>query len=598
VKPSHERPFEPPTLGSCLAEVLPRSLRGDARELLAATITLLADERDRGNVCIALGDHAQRPRDAGAPFPAVAAWRERLLASGLCGTGESNEAPTPLVLRTDGRLYFHRHWATERRLLAALRARLDSAPLVAPEALRAALEATGWRPSNDPAPDWQLAAIATIAARRFTILCGGPGTGKTTTVARAIAVLRRLQPKMHVALTAPTGKAAARLGEALRAQRAALGPGDTERADPEPTTLHRLLGYFALDDAFRHGADRPLTHDLVVVDEASMVDPALLAQLFAALRPTARLLLVGDKDQLAAIAAGQVLGELCRSAAPERGVGSGLAEFVREATGMALPVQTNAHPMAECTVLLQKNHRFGAQPGIGAFASALAMRRPHDALAALDAGHDDLGRLADPERALATIADSLVAAAAAPDPETALRRLLTVRILGASRHGPHGTIAWNERVESLLRERGRRAEGPYYPGRPILVVANDHQNRVWNGDLGVIHPDEHGRPFAWFPTVDGPPRRIAPVRLPPHETAWAITVHKSQGSEFDTVLVSMPDQPGPMWNASLLYTAVTRARRRAVLLADPTLLPAALAHWPERSSGLAIELAQRPAPRA
>lgn len=592
MKRSHEAPFEPPTLGSCLAELLPRSLQGDARELLAATITLVADERDRGNVCIALGDHAQRPREAGAPFPAVAAWRDGLLASGLCATGETGEVPTPLVLRPDGRLYFHRHWATERRLVAALRARLDTAPLVTPEALRAALQTTGWRASTDAAPDWQLAAIATIAARPFTILCGGPGTGKTTTVARAIAVLRRLHPQLHVALAAPTGKAAARLGEALRAQRAALGATDAERADPEPTTLHRLLGYLALDDAFRRGADRPLPHDLVVVDEASMVDPALLAQLFAALRPTARLLLVGDKDQLAAIAAGQVLGELCRSAAPERGVGSGLAEFVRIATGMVLPVQPNAHPMAECTVLLRKNHRFGAQPGIGAFASALATRRPDDALTALEAGHDDLVRRTDPERALATIADALLDAASAPDPETALRRLSTVRILAASRHGPHGTIAWNERVESLLRERGRRAEGPYYPGRPILVVANDHQNRVWNGDLGVIHPDDKGRPFAWFPTVDGQPRRIAPVRLPPHETAWAITVHKAQGSEFETVLVSMPDQHGPMWNASLLYTAVTRARRRAVVLADPTLLPAALANWPERTSGLAIELAR------
>lgn len=587
-RPAH--PVDPPTFGACLAELLPRALRGDARELIAATVALLGDEHDRGNVCMALAEYAQRPRDGGAPFPALPTWTAHLLASGLCARGEAGEAPAPLVLRPDGRLYLHRHWATERRLVAALRARLGLAPLVQPGQLRAALAAIGLQgPAPSTAPDWQLTAIAAIAARPFTILCGGPGTGKTTTVARAIAVLRHLHPGLRTALAAPTGKAAARLGEALRARRTTLGP-DGDGPDPEPTTLHRLLGYLAFDDAFRHGRDRPLPHDLVVVDEASMVDPAMLALLFEALRPDARLLLVGDKDQLAAIAAGQVLGELCRSAAPERGVGRGLAAFAREATGMALPVQADAHPMAECTVLLRENHRFGALPGIGAFAAALAMRRPDDARAALTAGHADLSFVDDAEQALAAIADTLDDAATAPDPESALRHLSTVRILCASRHGPHGTEAWNQRVENLLRDRGRRAEGPHYRGRPVLVVANDHQSRVWNGDLGVMHPDADGRPFAWFPTAGGPPRRIAPVRLPPHTTAWAMTVHKAQGSEFDTVLVSMPDRPGPLWQASLVYTAITRARRRAIVSGNATLLAQALANWPARTSGLAHEL--------
>lgn len=588
---SPARPVDPPMFGACLADLLPRMQCGGTRDLIAATAVLLGDEHDRGNVCVALADHAQRPRDGGAPFPALATWAEQLLASGLCARGEAGEAPAPLVLRPDGRLYLHRHWATERRLVAALRARLGLAPLVQPEALRAALAAVGLpSPAPSAPPDWQLTAIATVAARPFTILCGGPGTGKTTTVARAIAVLRHLHPNLRTALAAPTGKAAARLGEALRAQRAARVPAGVGGTEPEPTTLHRLLGYFALDDGFRHGSDRPLPHDLVVVDEASMVDPALLARLFDALRPDARLLLVGDKDQLAAIAAGQVLGELCRSAAPERGAGNGLAAFVREATGMTLPVQADASPLAECTVLLRTNHRFGALPGIGAFAQALAMRRPDDARAALAAGRPDLSFAEDPEQALAAIADELDAAAAAPDPESALRRLASVRVLCASRHGPHGTDAWNQRVENLLRDRGRRAEGPHYRGRPLLVVANDHQTRVWNGDLGVMYPDADGRPFAWFPTVGGPPRRIAPARLPPHATAWAITVHKAQGSEFDTVLVSMPDRPGPLWQASLVYTAVTRARHRAIVSGNATLLAQALGNWPARTSGLAREL--------
>ncbi|MBL8751620.1 MAG: exodeoxyribonuclease V subunit alpha [Planctomycetes bacterium] len=588
-RPDRSGPVDAPPFATKLAGLLVRLRRGGDEALLRATVALLCEERDLGNVCVLLTAHVGRTLPGHAPFPAAQDWRHGLLATGLCGDGEHDE-PTPLVLRPDDRLYLLRHWRTERSLEAALRTRLEAADLVPATTIRGALQPLGLaaQPGRSE-PDWQLAAITLAAQRPFALLCGGPGTGKTTTVARLLALLLRVAPATRIALAAPTGKAAARLGEALLARpETATFPAGAVR---KPTTLHSLLGYRPLDDSFVRGPDRPLSYDVVVVDEVSMIDPALLAALLAALRPNARLLLVGDKDQLAAVAAGQVLGELTRDVVPGR-VGARLAAFVRDATGMELPVSADAPPIADAAVALVTNHRFGADSGIGAFAAALAARRPEAALAALGSGRADLETTNDPAAALATIADELVAAARARDPAEALRLLSSVRVLCASRHGTLGTAAWNERIEALLRERGLRVEGPLYRGRPILVLANDHQNHVWNGDLAVLHPDADGRTMAWLPGADGAPRAIAPARLPPHETAWAMTVHKSQGSEFDTVLVSMPDRPGPSWQAPLVYTAITRARRRAVLVADPALLPAALATWPTRTSGLAAGLAR------
>ena len=490
------------------------------------------------------------------------------------------------------RLYLLRHWRTEQRLLACLRARLLSPPTISPERLRQTFTALRLLPAASTAePDWQLAAIALSVHRSFAVLCGGPGTGKTTTVVRLLTVLLHQEPALRIVLCAPTGKAAARLGEALR-QHAASEPGlAAATASIQTRTLHRLLGYLPLDDAFRAGRERPLPYDVVIVDEASMVDPAMLAQLFDAMRPEARLLLVGDQDQLAAVAAGQVLGDLCRAANPTLGVGAELAAFVAKATGMQLPAQNAAAPIADATIALRHNHRFGQQPGIGAFALALGRRDPAQALQVLGAGHSDLVHTTDAAAALAAIGPTLVFAASAEDPAAALLRLGRGRILTATRHGPNGANDWNERVEALLRQHGLGLDGPWYVGRPILVTTNDPHEKIWNGDLGVVGRGPDGTLAVWFAGADGP-RRVPPSRLPPHETAWAMTVHKAQGSEFDEVLLVMPDRAGPLWQASLVYTGVTRARQRAIVLADPTLLGACLLHWPSRSSGLADGLAE------
>jgi exodeoxyribonuclease V alpha subunit len=575
-------------LGDTLAEL---ATGGDG-DLLRATVALLCQEREQGHVCVALADWSGQSIEGGtaAPFPAVARWREQLQATGLCGAGDDAR---PLVLDGKNRLYLLRHWRTEQQLLAFLRQRLSTPAPATADALAHTFETLDMRPRGEP--DWQLVAITAAVHRSCAVWCGGPGTGKTSTVVRLLAVLLHQAPNMRIALCAPTGRAAARLGEALRANASAHPELAAAIAEIVPRTLHRLLGYLPLEDSFRFGPVQPLPFDAVIVDEVSMVDPAVLAVLCSALRPRARLLLVGDKDQLAAIAAGQVLGDLCRAARPELGVGAELAGFVAEATGMKLPVQQAAAPIANATIALRENHRFGRQPGIGAFAQALMLREPATALQALVAGHDDLLHLPDATRALAAIEPVLRAQASCRDPDSALRSLGNGRILTASRHGPNGALAWNQRVHAMLRPHGHRTDDAWYEGRPILVTANDYQNELWNGDLGVACRGADGKLAVWFPSGNGP-RRIAITRLPPHETAWAMTVHKAQGSEFDEILLVMPDRPGPLWQASLVYTGVTRARRRAIVCADLEQLGPCLQRWPQRSSGLVEGLAtQAPA---
>jgi exodeoxyribonuclease V alpha subunit len=588
-----------PTLGPFLARALLDSapaasgdgaataLTAAERALLAALIERIADERSLGNVCLPLATLTVRSGDDDAAWPALTDLRRLLQKSGLCQL-PTMLGPLPLVLDAQDRLYLRRDFEAEATIAAHILPR--TAPMPGDgDAVRRAIAAAGIAVPPDGI-DWQLAAIVAAAHAPFLLLTGGPGTGKTTTVARALAVLWQQAPQLRVAIAAPTGKAAARLGEAL-AQRAGADPALGARPTPVPTTLHRLLGYLPLEDAFRHGPDLPLPFDLVVVDETSMVDPALLACLCRALPEQAKLWLVGDRDQLDAIGAGQVLGDLCRAAAPERGVGSDLAAFAAATLGMALPIQPHGSPLANCTIALRQNHRFDEKPGISAFAAAMQQRQGLAAMAALTNGGDDLQIAADPQQALQALAARFVTAARADTKEAALATLATVRVLTATKSGSNGAAAWNARIEALLRERGLRIEPPWYPGRPVLVTANDHGNRLWNGDLGVTFREANGRLVVLFAAADGSVRAVPPLRLPAHETAFAMTIHKAQGSEFDDVLVAMPDRDGPLWQAPLLYTAITRARKRAIVLADRQLLAIAVGRWPTRASGLAARFA-------
>ncbi|MCR9248406.1 MAG: exodeoxyribonuclease V subunit alpha [bacterium] len=592
--PNGERQSPPQTtVGDILAPALAAYAKKSTRATVQHAVAVLATFRDTGNVCAPLADIVTSSSTQETTHPeSVDDLREALLQSGICAQPAATPGATredlPLVLDERDRLYLLRDHRTEERIVAALRLRLAAAPVATPEQVRAILEARGERTTaaaTDTAdePDWQLAAIAAAATRRFLLLTGGPGTGKTTTVARLLAVLEALTPGHRIALCAPTGKAAARMAEAITGFAEHDELLATIQSTLVPSTLHRLLEYRPLDDQFRRGPERPLPFDTVVVDEASMLDPVLLATLLEALPADSRLVLVGDRDQLAAVAAGQVLGDLCRAAEPDRGVGPSLATTVRAATGMDLPTSPADNPLADHVIQLRTNHRFGAQPGLDHFARALALRQPDAALAVLDDGHPDLVHADAPEPVMRALQSDLLELVRMA-PERAVAELGRLRVLAASRSDAH---AWNARIETWLAAQGVRVDDPWYPGRPILVLVNDHQNRIYNGDLGVACRDGNGRSLVAFPGKDGGVRYVSAFRIPAHETAWAMTVHKSQGSEFDTVVLAMPADDGPLWQAPLLYTGITRARRRAFLIADRKLLASGCRRWPERRSGLA-----------
>jgi exodeoxyribonuclease V alpha subunit len=453
--------------------------------------------------------------------------------------------------------------------------------------------------------DWQRIAAAVAVLRPLCVISGGPGTGKTRTVTSILALLaeqaRGATPR--IALTAPTGKAAARLSESvLGAKRdLPLRPDIAARVPEEAVTLHRLLGFRPGRANPRFGPHAPLHLDALVVDEASMVDLPLMARLLAALPESARLILLGDKDQLASVEAGMVLGDVCG-----RDGGAvyspALCAAVADVAGDELkPAAASARAVADHIVMLRKSWRFGADSGIGALARALN-RGDADASIRLlcDDGHPDLSLEPPlPEVFAALIADRIVPAfrevAESPDPEAALAALNRARVLCALRSGPQG-VAWlNRRLEQALEAEGLiRCDGEIYAGRPVMLSANDHAQRLYNGDVGMVLPDpaSGGALRVFFATAEGL-RRVLPSRLPPHETVYAMTVHKSQGSEFDEVLLVLPEADSRVLTRELVYTGVTRARRRVRLLATEERLREAVGRRVVRSTGLSDALWKR-----
>jgi exodeoxyribonuclease V alpha subunit len=481
----------------------------------------------------------------------------------------------PLILDHGGRLYLQRYWQYEHELAAAIRARLDAAPPAVDRTLldRGLREYFG---SEEKTRD-QRAAAELAVTRRFCVVTGGPGTGKTRTVAAILALLQGQAEaaghSLRVALAAPTGKAAARMSESIAV---ALTGFSSAGMPQEAVTLHRLLGITTDAPLGRFNAHRPLTFDAVIVDEASMVDLALMAKLFAATPPAARIILLGDKDQLASVEAGHVLGDICESGAAKRGADA---------------------PIARQIVTLRQNFRFGEGSGIHRLAELVNAGFEHDAInflathSARDIAAAPLPRAdALPDALREPVCAGFHEALTAQDPREAIEKLGRFRLLCALRRGPYGVENLNRLAEAILTAAGliSRRTGVHYAGRPVLITTNDYALRLFNGDIGMLlpDPDAGGELRAFFVGPDGALRRIAPARLPPHETVWAMTVHKSQGSEFSRVLLVLPDRENRVCTRELIYTAITRAREKAELWFEESVLRAAIAQRTERTSGL------------
>lgn len=603
-----------------------------AADVAARAGQLLSKATCSGQVCLRLGEVMDSFMADDDRTMTVDGFRRVLLESKVVGSAETPGA-MPLILDGDDRLYLHRYFDYERRLarcLHAMRARASSTP--GPESLdpgvAAMLERLFEQSTRPPGPpdaessaprngqppgrpvDWQQIAVVTALLGRLTIISGGPGTGKTTAIVNLLACVLAENPACRIALAAPTGKAAARITDTIR-QRAAHLPEDIASTLPQESyTVHRLLGVLP-DGGFRHHAENPLPIDVLVVDEASMLDLALATQLFEAVPPAARVILVGDKDQLAAVESGAVFAELSADPTMSDARIRVLARICGiRAEAIEVPRPSRAIELTDSVVWLRRNFRFGRDSAIGRLAedinsgdaqTALARLRhtPDRSLVWLDDAGTDLSR-ESAQTLLQGYARYLEAVRTWPhDPDLVARELGHFRILCAVRDGYRGAQAINERVGAAFRARldhrldlGRRTD--WYPGRPVMVLRNDYRLQLFNGDIGIVLPDSSDRLMVHFPGSGSGFRAIPPARLPEHETAFAMTVHKAQGSEFDEVLVVLPAQPNRVLTRELLYTAVTRSRERVIVMGGAEVIEAAVRTVTDRLSGLEARLRDTP----
>jgi len=575
------------------------SSRADEAIFLAAA--LVSRATGNGHVCLDLKAVAGQPLNSesdhgnGIVCPGLSSLLKSLERSGVVGRPGDE---MPLILDEEYRLYLFRYWEYEHLLVRKIEESVK--PWFADIDEDVLKKGLGWffETESGTSPDWQEVACFAAVTRPFCVISGGPGTGKSTVVARILALmaLQDEESPLQMALVAPTGKAAQRLQEAIRAatEDARFPESIRKNLPSEASTIHRLLGTISGSPFFRHHAENPLAVDGVIVDEASMVDLPLMSKLVQALPPRARLILLGDQDQLASVEAGAVLGDICDRGAAHHHSGAFCARYHR-LTGQVIP-EGSGPLIQDSLVRLEKNYRFGEVSGIGGVSRAVNRGDGEEALVILKSGtQEDVSwvKLPDPANLPGALRNKVVSGYRAyletQDPEEAFFALERFRIMCALRKGPYGVLKLNRVVERILQaENLINPKGPWYRGRPILIMRNDYPLGLFNGDVGLILPDRSAGADlrAFFRKQDGSIRKIHPARLPEHETVFAMTVHKSQGSEFDDVVLILPDQPSPVLTRELIYTGLTRARKRAEVWGREEVFLEGVRKRIERSSGL------------
>ena len=554
-----------------------------------------------GDSCLLLDD-----LDENGDKTDVGIIRQMLFDSGVVATPDL-PGNCPLVLDGENRLYLHRYFGYEQTLAECL-VRLCQPREIDTKLLRPLLDSLFSQNKSDKTPDWQKMAAALALRQSLLIISGGPGTGKTTTVASLLACILETSPANRIMLAAPTGKAAKRMLDSI-SERVDLFPLHMQPAIPkEAFTIHRLLGITDNLANTRYHKGKPLPCDTLIVDEASMLDLALASTLFAALPENARVILLGDKDQLAAVEAGSVFSELS-----SRFVLSGSCRDDLEAltgyrlTDSDLPDAENDvsdAPLGDSVVWLMKNYRFSESSGIGRLASDIRDKRIAEVIRFLREQNDPLVQWLDMDDTGVVSGFGKTVSEQFDDYFNVVRenpsdvRLVfdvfnRSRILCAVREGPYGVNAVNRLLANAIlkmqadgNQAGKNLREKWFAGQPVMVRRNDYVLKLFNGDVGIVLPDAAGNLSVYFPDEDGSFRSVPPSRISDFETSFAMTVHQSQGSEFDSVLLLLPSEHSRVLSRELIYTGITRARSKITIASRLPVLLESLQHDSARRSGL------------
>lgn len=572
---------------------------------------LASSATENGDICLDLGSFSEKQvmeeQNGKRPviFPKLDVWLEKLRKSPVVGNpGEF----CPLILDENNRLYLYRYWEYEKILSESIKRRVkEDVKDIDVALLKESLKKLFPEKSGNDI-DWQKVASLTAAIKRFCVISGGPGTGKTYTVAKILAILleQAKGEKLRIFLAAPTGKAAAKLGESIKKEKANLHCSDEikEALPVEASTIHRMLKTIPGSPYFRYNSENLLPADVVIVDEASMVDLALMSKLISAISMTARLILIGDRDQLSSVEAGSVLGDIC----DRIGIYSFSKEYCRKIEkitgnniGSSIKATKKKQGLSDSIVVLQKNRRFDESSAIWKISQAVNHGDWKDVLSLLknkEGGQIKWEELKASKDNYSIIAKKIVDGYSdylkENDPLKALELFNRFKLLCALKVGPYGAYSLNRLAEEVLKKEklirpDMSDEYPWYRGRPVIITSNDYSLGLFNGDIGITLPgseSDSNKLYVYFPGTSDEVRKYSPYRLPEHETVFAMTIHKSQGSEFDHVCIILPDRDYPVLTRELVYTGITRGMKNVLIWGNESVIQTSVSRKIMRTSGL------------
>lgn len=565
---------------------------------------LLARRMSEGHICLPLLEINEEEKERVQEIyktdllPVKELFKQPLIQSG--------KIKKPFIIHND-KMYFQRYFNYETIILEKLKEFIEEEKKVYGERVALIkdheniiieLFSKKSADASKDAIDWQLVAAINAVINNFTIITGGPGTGKTTTVAKILSILFHANAGLKVALAAPTGKAAARMAESLKNAGSDQDKFLKEKLEGlVPSTIHRLLKTKRKSHYFKHNHENPLKFDVVIVDESSMIDTALFAKLLDAISAGTRLILLGDKDQLASVEAGSLFGDLCKALSSVNKFSSERIELINFfITGQSIklsPADTtinDLHPLFEHIIELKHSHRFRDEEGIGKFSRAI-IENDENVLASFFQKHSDKQvniKTENDDKFFNEFIKQYASFITENDIAKALKKLNFLRVLCAVREGENGLYSINRKIESFLQQKKLiRITGEFYENRPVMVTANNYEQELFNGDVGITRKSKDGVVMVYFENADGSLKPVLPAFIPEVQTVFAMTIHKSQGSEFNKVLVVLPDKEDiSILTRELLYTAVTRAREQVIVLGKKEVILHAAQRQVKRTSGI------------